>query len=83
MDFQQKLEEDGFAEKLVFSNEATFHVCGKVNHHNVCIWGMDSPHVVVEHVHDSPKVISFLLIPLAKSMDHFSLGSQLLLVSTT
>jgi hypothetical protein len=27
VDFQQRLEEDGFAEKLVFSNEATFHVC--------------------------------------------------------
>jgi hypothetical protein len=43
MDFQQQLEEDRFAEKLVFSDMATFHMCGKVNHHNVCIWGMDSP----------------------------------------
>jgi hypothetical protein len=30
-DFQQRLEEDGFAEKLVFSDEATFRVYGKVN----------------------------------------------------
>ncbi|GFG34991.1 hypothetical protein Cfor_01096 [Coptotermes formosanus] len=28
VDFQQQLEEDGFAEKLVFSDEATFHVRG-------------------------------------------------------
>ena len=37
VDFQQQLEEDGFAEKLVFSDEAMFHVCvcGKVNRHNV------------------------------------------------
>jgi hypothetical protein len=28
VDFQQQLEEDGFAEKLVFSDEVTFHVCG-------------------------------------------------------
>ena len=38
MDFQQRLEEGGFAEKLVFSDEATFHVCGKVNRHKVRIW---------------------------------------------
>jgi hypothetical protein len=36
-DFQQRLEEDGFAEKLVFSDEATFHVCCKVNLHKVRI----------------------------------------------
>ena len=38
MDFQQLLEEDGFAEKLIFSDKATFHVCGKVNCHDVHIW---------------------------------------------
>jgi hypothetical protein len=27
VDFQQRLEEDEFAEKLIFSDEATFHVC--------------------------------------------------------
>ena len=27
LDFQQQLLEEGFAEKLVFSEEATFHVC--------------------------------------------------------
>ena len=25
--------------RLVFSNEATFHLCGTVNRHNVHIWG--------------------------------------------
>jgi hypothetical protein len=30
---QEKLEEDGFWERLVFSDEATFHVNGKVNRH--------------------------------------------------
>jgi len=39
LDFQQRLREDGIAEKLVFSDEATFHVCGKVNRQNVRIWG--------------------------------------------
>ena len=51
-DFQQRLEKDGFAEKLVFSDEATFHVCGKVNRHNVHIWDMENPHATMEHVCD-------------------------------
>jgi uncharacterized membrane protein len=37
---QEKLEEDGFWERLVFSDEATFHVNGKVNRRNVRIWGV-------------------------------------------
>ena len=36
---QEKLEEDEFNERLVFSDESTFHTNGKVNKHNVCIWG--------------------------------------------
>jgi hypothetical protein len=39
VDSIHRLEEDGFAEKLVFSDEETLHVCGKVNCHNVRIWG--------------------------------------------
>jgi hypothetical protein len=50
MDFQQWLEEDGFAEKLLFSDEATVHVCGKVNRHKVRTWGTENPHATVEHV---------------------------------
>jgi len=56
VDYQQRLEEDGFAEKLVFSDEATFHVCGKANRHNVCIWGTENPHGMMEHIRESPKV---------------------------
>jgi hypothetical protein len=43
-DFQQRLLEDGFAETLVFSHKTTFHVCGKVNRHNVRLWGTENPH---------------------------------------
>ena len=39
VDFQHRLEENGFAEKLVSSDEAKFHVCGNVNRRNVGIWG--------------------------------------------
>jgi hypothetical protein len=44
---QLKMEEDGYVERLIFSDEATFHVSGKVSRHNVRIWGTER---------DSPKV---------------------------
>ncbi|GFG36192.1 hypothetical protein Cfor_06409 [Coptotermes formosanus] len=56
MDFQQWLEEDGFAEKLVFSDEAVSCVC----------WGMENPHAMVEHIRDSPKVNVFCAISSCK-----------------
>jgi hypothetical protein len=71
VEFKQRLEEDRFADKLVFSDEATFYMCGNGN-----------PHVTVEHVRDSPK-LNMLPFPLAKPMNHFTLRSQLLPVSTT
>lgn len=37
------LENDGFADSLMFSDEATFHLSGQVNHHNVRIWGSENP----------------------------------------
>jgi hypothetical protein len=39
----------------MFTNEATFHVSGKVYRHNVRIWGTENPHVVREHIRESPK----------------------------
>ena len=40
---QERLAVDGFADSLIFSDEATFHLSGKVNWHNV----RDSPKVNV------------------------------------
>ena len=37
VDMQEKLKENEFNEHLVFSDEATFHMNGKVNGHNVRI----------------------------------------------
>jgi hypothetical protein len=48
------------------------HVCGKVNRHDVRIWGTENPHATVEHVRDSPKENAFLPFPLAKFTDRFS-----------
>ena len=59
---QAMLEEDGFDDRLVFSDEATFQLTGKVNKHNTRIWGTENPHSTLEHVRDSPKVNVFCAI---------------------
>jgi hypothetical protein len=43
-------------ELIVFTDECTFHLSGKVNTHNCRIWGTENPHEVIEHQRDSPKV---------------------------
>jgi len=48
-----------YPNKVVFSGEATFHLSGKINRHNVRIWGTENPHETVEHVQDSPKLNVF------------------------
>ena len=55
-------EEDGFDDRLVFSDEATFHLTGKLNKHNTRIWGTEHPHSTLEHVQDSPKMNVFCVI---------------------
>ena len=62
IDMQQELEEEQFDEKLLFSDEATFHTSGKVNKQNVRIWGLENPHDSVEHVRNSSKVTVFCAI---------------------
>ena len=59
---QVMLEEDGFGDCLVFSDEATFHVTDKVNKHNTHIWRTEHPHAIQEHVQDSLKVNVFCAI---------------------
>jgi hypothetical protein len=65
-DFQAMLDEDDFIGKLVFSDEATVHIDGKVNCHNCRIWGTENPHVMVEQEHNSPKVNMFCAISLQR-----------------
>jgi hypothetical protein len=43
------LQEDNlFLYKIVLSDEATFHLSGKVNRHNIIIWGSQNPLQVVK-----------------------------------
>ena len=46
----------GYLNRVLFTDEATFHVSGRVNRHNVRIWGTDNPGVHRELERDSPKV---------------------------
>ena len=52
---QAMLEQDGFDDRLVFSDEATFHLTGKVNKRNICVWGTVHSRLTQEYVGDSPK----------------------------
>ena len=41
---QRISEDEAFLKRVCFSDEATFHVSGKLNKHNVRIWGLENPH---------------------------------------
>ena len=49
-------EDDDYLKRVLFSDEATFHLNGVVNRHNARIWGSENPHAVFETVRDSPKL---------------------------
>jgi hypothetical protein len=49
-------ENESYLDLVLFSDESTFHVCGKVNRHNCRIWGSGSPYQVTEYESDIPKL---------------------------
>jgi hypothetical protein len=49
-------ENDNYLDLVLFSDESTLHVCGKVNRHNCHIWGCENPHQVTEYKRDTPKL---------------------------
>ncbi|KAJ4437532.1 hypothetical protein ANN_17677 [Periplaneta americana] len=55
-DVMQDVNNKNIIQHILFSNEATFHICGKVNKDNCRIWGNESPHVIYEWQRDTPKV---------------------------
>jgi hypothetical protein len=60
LDFLSRLEDDElFTAKIVFSDEATFHLSGNVNRHNLRIWGSNNQYEVIEHKRGSPKLKVF------------------------
>ena len=58
--------EEGFLDHVVFSNESTFHISGKVHRHNVRIWGTENPHKMVQHERASPKINVFCAMSTRK-----------------
>jgi hypothetical protein len=56
-EMQLKMEADGFVERLILSDEATFHISGNMNRHNVRIWGTKQPHAQIEHRRESARPI--------------------------
>jgi hypothetical protein len=44
-----RIADETFLSKICFSDEATFHLSGNVNRHNIHVWGSENPHTVVEH----------------------------------
>ncbi|XP_063240478.1 uncharacterized protein LOC134541176 [Bacillus rossius redtenbacheri] len=47
--------EEDFLGRILFTDEAMFHVSGLLNRHNVRIWGSENPHASRALVRDSPK----------------------------
>ena len=67
----EMIDDETFISRLVFSDEATFHLSGTVNRHNVRIWGTEHPHETVEHVRNSPKVNVFCAVSRNKIFGPF------------
>ena len=57
--------------KVLFTEDACFHVSGKVNRHNVRIWGSENPHMVIEHIRNTPKVNVWYRLPHDRLMGPF------------
>jgi hypothetical protein len=70
-----QMESGGFVQSIVFSDEATFNLSGKVNRYNMRIWGATNPHVIVEHVCFIPLLNCFVCrCILVKTGKKISLG---------
>jgi hypothetical protein len=74
MTILENLDKDNeYLRKIMLSDEVTFHVSGKVNIQNVCIWGSEHPHATVQHIRDSPKVMCGVICCTIVWLDPFSL----------
>jgi hypothetical protein len=68
IDMLQAMTDEDFLSRLIFSDESSFHLSGKVNRHNVRIWGSENPHETLKHERDSPKVNYSAQYPYGKFM---------------
>jgi hypothetical protein len=68
-------ENDNYLDLVLFSDESTFHVCGKVNRHNCYFWGRGNPHQVIEYERDTPKLNVWLGLHKHGCL-HFGISNQ-------
>ena len=54
--------DDDLLAKIIFSDEATFHLSGKFNRYNMSIWGSENPHATLEVERDCPKLDVFCAV---------------------
>ena len=59
---QQRDHHSQFHLRIVFSDEAVFHVNGTVNKHNLHYWSSENPKVFVEKLHDRRSVTVWAMI---------------------
>lgn len=65
-----ELEDDFLDHVVLINDESTFHFSGKLNTHNVHIWGSEHPHELAHHRRDSPKLnVSCTVCPDVNCMD--------------
>lgn len=67
---------------------ATFRVSGKIHRHSVRIWGTENPHVVKEHMRNSPKLnvccgLMHFLLPRSNNQCGYLPGDSATLCSTS
>jgi hypothetical protein len=55
-----RIGNDDLPARFIFSDEATFHINGKVNRHYVRVWGTENSHFTLEHERDHQKWTCFV-----------------------
>ncbi|GBO14512.1 hypothetical protein AVEN_242563-1 [Araneus ventricosus] len=78
----EAMEVDDICTRLVSSYEATFHLSGKVNRHNVRIWDLANPHTWIQNERDSPKVNVFCAMSVSKIYGPFFFAEKTVTGST-
>uniref|UniRef100_A0A1B6E9D2 PiggyBac transposable element-derived protein domain-containing protein n=1 Tax=Clastoptera arizonana TaxID=38151 RepID=A0A1B6E9D2_9HEMI len=67
VDMLNRVDDDKhFLDNIIFCDESSSHLSGKVNTHNCRIWGSENPHEILKHVRDGPKVNVFCALSKRK-----------------
>ena len=53
---EKNAQDPDFLSRVIFSDEATFCLSGKVNRQNLRIWSTENPHEFRQHIRDTPRL---------------------------